>query len=92
MISTDIGWALFEMHDGDLDAVRGVIGTYNNYATLQIVRLDRAKRPCRIHGVFDDGITDARAWTLNDVVFTSILVRDMSGLAGFRAAAVHNTL
>ncbi|MDD1721546.1 MAG: hypothetical protein LUP95_06130 [Euryarchaeota archaeon] len=69
-----------------------MIGTYNHYATLQLVRLYRAKRPCHLHGVFDDGATDARVWTLNDVVFTAIFVRDVSGLAGFRATAVHNTL
>ncbi len=91
-ISTDIGWALFEVLDGDLDAVHGVIGTYNNYATLQLVRLDRAKRPCHLYGVFDDGATGAREWTLNDIVFTAILVRDVSGFAGFRATVVHPTL
>ncbi len=91
-ISTDIGWALFEVLDGDLDAVRGVIGTYNNYATLQLVLVDRAKRPCHLHGVFDDGVTGAHEWTLNNIVLTAILVRDVNGFAGFRATVVHTTL
>lgn len=80
--STDIGWVLFEMKGGQCDDVRGVIGTFNHYATLLLVRLDRAKRPFRIQGLFDNGTTGASEWTLKNVSFTGVWVHNVTGFIG----------
>ncbi|MGZ4953159.1 MAG: hypothetical protein ACXV5A_07165 [Halobacteriota archaeon] len=85
-VLTDVGWVLFEVASSQPDTARGIIGTYNNYATLQLLRHDHAKRPCRIRGEFDVGIAELRAWTLDDVVFTAVDVYDVSGFIAFRAA------
>ncbi len=86
--TTDIGWVLFEVNDDQLDRGRGIVGTFNNYATLRLIRSTRTKTPCRIYGLFDDGKTRSNTWLLDDVVFTGMLVRDASGILGFRAGAV----
>ncbi|MGZ7188553.1 MAG: hypothetical protein ACXVIR_12025 [Halobacteriota archaeon] len=86
-VLTDIGWVLFEVASSQSHAVRGIIGTYNHHATLQLLRLDRAERPCRIRGEFEDGITEARAWALDDVVFTAVDVDDTGGVIALRAVA-----
>ncbi len=69
------------------ETARGVVGTYNHYATLQVLRLDRTKRPCRIRGEFDDGTAGLATWTLDDVHVTAVDVYDVSGFIAFRAAA-----
>ncbi len=84
-VLTDVGWVLFEVASSQPDVVRGIIGTFNHYATLQVLRLDYAKRPCRILGEFEDGITGTRAWALDDVVFTAVDVDDAGGFIAFRA-------
>ncbi len=66
-LSTCIGWVLFEVGDTQLEHVRGVISTFNNYATLTILRLAHDQEPCRIHGWFDNGQTDTSEWTLDSV-------------------------
>ncbi|MGZ4848978.1 MAG: hypothetical protein ACXV2D_05740 [Halobacteriota archaeon] len=86
-VLTDIGWVLFEVASSQTDPARGIIGTYNHYATLQLLRLDHAKMRCRIRGEFEDGMTEARAWALDDVVFTAVDVDDTGGFIAFRAVA-----
>ncbi len=49
------------------------------------------QKPCRIYGIFDDGEAGEHTWLLDDVVFTEVLLRDVTGLVGFRAAAVNHT-
>ncbi len=83
-VSTDIGWVIFEVSDGSSEG-HGVIGTFNNYATLKLVRFERAQKPCRIHGDFGDGHTEAQKWLLDDVVLTDVLSDDVTGFIGFRA-------
>ncbi len=84
---TDIGWALFETGDDQLGG-QGIIGTFNNYVTLTLIQFARTKRPCSIHGWFDDGKTGEHWWLLDDVICAGVLVRDVSGLIGFRASTV----
>ncbi len=84
---SDLGWVVFEVRDGQHNDVRGVVGTFNNYATLQLMWLYRNKKPCRIHGWFDDGAMQPHKWTLDNVLFTGIWVRDMTGFVGFQATA-----
>ncbi len=90
-VSTDVGWVLFEVASSQPDAVRGIIGIYNHYATLQLLRLDHAKRPCRIRGEFEDGTTETRAWALDEVVFTAVDVDDAGGFIAFRATISNPT-
>ncbi|MGZ4938343.1 MAG: hypothetical protein ACXVI3_06835 [Halobacteriota archaeon] len=87
-LSTNIGWVLFEVASSDDDTVRGIIGTYNHYATLLLLRTFRAKRPFRMRGVFEDEIAEARAWALDDVVCTAVDLYDVSGFIAFRATAL----
>ncbi len=92
VFSTYIGWVLFEVGDTQLERVRGVIGTFNNYATLMLLRLARDQRPCRVHGRFNDGQTDASEWTLDNVTYTGAEVHDESGFVAFHASAfIHTT-
>ncbi len=88
-LATDLGWVLFEVSDEQPDRARGVVGTFNNYATLQLIRSRLTKAPCRIYGLFDDGKTGVSEWHLDDVFFTSALLRDVTGLIGFRASATY---
>ncbi len=88
-LSSDIGWVIFEVSDGQPDRGQGVIGTFNNYVTLTLVRFKWAQKPCRINGIFDDGETGENTWLLDNVGFTGILFRDVSGLIGFRAGSVN---
>lgn len=85
--STWVGWTLFETSELHRAHVRGVIGTFDNYATLVLLRLARDQRPCRVHGRFDDGQRGVREWTLDNVVFTDAEVLDESGFVAFRASA-----
>ena len=89
VLATDIGWVIFEISDGQPDRGQGVVGTFNNYATLRLIRSIRTKIPCRIHGLFDDGAAEVNKWLLDDVVFTGTLLRDVSGIIGFRTGAVN---
>ncbi|MGZ4908815.1 MAG: hypothetical protein ACXVIG_07500 [Halobacteriota archaeon] len=82
---SDIGWVIFEVSDSQPNRGQGVIGTFNNYATLTLVRFRHTQKPCQIQGVFDDGETGEHVWQLDDVVFTGVLFRDVNGLIGFRA-------
>ncbi len=92
VFSTYIGWVLFEVGNTQLERVRGVIGTFNNYATLMLLRLARDQKPCRIHGRFKDGQTDASEWTLDNVTYTGAEVHDESGFVAFHASAfIHAT-
>ncbi|MGZ4920165.1 MAG: hypothetical protein ACXVIE_08760 [Halobacteriota archaeon] len=86
-LSDDIGSVVFEVSDGQSGG-QGVIGTFNNYVTLKLIRFERTQRSCCIHGWFDDGKTGTNAWLLDDLVFTGILVRDANGLVGFHAGTV----
>ncbi len=86
--STDLGWVLFEIVSSDPDTARGIIGTYNHYATLQLMRTFQTQRPCHIYGEFEDGVNVSRAWALHDVVSTVLDVYDVSGFVAFRAAAL----
>ncbi len=79
---------MFEIEDDQSECGHGVIGTFNNDATLTLIRFARAQKPCRVYGLFDDEETGESAWILNDVGFTGMLVRDASGLIGFRAGSV----
>ncbi len=88
-LSSDVGWVLFEVNDEQPDRARGVVGTFNNYATLRLIRSRRTKASCRIRGLFDDGKTGANEWLLDNVVFTSALLRDVTGLIGFCASATY---
>lgn len=85
--STDLGWVIFETQDGHPEG-QGVIGTFNNAVTLELIRFERTQQPCRIRGWFTDGQTGAMRWLLDDIVFTSFFVRDVNGLIGFRAGIV----
>jgi len=87
-LTAEIGWVLFEVSGGQAQRVQGAVVTYNNYATLKLVKFERTQRPCHICGWFDDGVAEPRRYMLNDVVFTALLVRDVSGFIGFRADAV----
>ncbi len=86
-LASDLGWVMFEVSDEQLDRARGVVGTFNNYATLRLIRSRRTKAPCRIRGLFDDGKTGVSEWLLDDVFFTSALLRDVTGLISFRSRA-----
>ncbi len=86
-VLTDVGWVLFEVDCTTPDRARGIIGTYNHYATLQVLRLDRTKRPFRIRGEFDDGTAELSTWTLYDVVVTAVDIDDVGGFIAFCAAA-----
>ncbi len=88
-LSSDIGWVIFEVSDEKPESGHGVIGTFNHYVTLQLIRFERTQKPCRIYGTFDDGETGKDAFLLDDVVFSAVLVRDISGLIGFRAGSVN---
>ena len=88
LLSADIAWVIFEVSDEEPEAGQGVIGTFNNYGTLQLVRFERSQKPCRIYGVFDDGETGERTFLLDNVVFSEFLLRDVTGLIGFRAGSV----
>ncbi len=81
--SACIGWVLFEADDTQRGHVSGVIGTFNNHATLVLLRLARDRKPCSIHGRFDDGQTDASEWKLDDVAYTGAEVHDELGLSRF---------
>ena len=87
-LSTDIGWVLFEVSDDQPDQGQGVIGTFNNCATLRLIRSTRTKSPCRIRGLFHDGATGVDTWQLDDVVFIGMLLRDVIGFIGFRAGTI----
>ncbi len=84
---TDTGWVMFEITDGQYEG-QGVIGTFNNYNTLTLMRFERTQKPLRMRGQFNDGATGAHTWLLDDVAFTGLLVRDASGLIGFRAGTI----
>ncbi len=84
---SDVGWVIFEVHEGQPEG-HGVIGTFNNAVTLELIRFERTQLPCRIRGWFSDGQTGSRRWLLDDVVFTSFFVRDANGLIGFRAGMI----
>ncbi len=86
-VSADVGWVLFEVANSDPDAAYGIIGTYNHYATLLLLRTFHAERPCRIYGEFEDSANVARAWTLEDAIFIALNVYDVGGFIAFRAAA-----
>ncbi len=86
-VSTDIGWVIFEVASSDPHMARGIIGTYNHYATLQVLRAFYGKRPCRMHGEFEDGVS-VHAWTLDDMTITAVDVYDVGGFIAFRAAAL----
>ncbi len=47
--STYVGWVLFEVGDKQHERIRGVIGTFNNYATLMLLRIARDQKPCRVY-------------------------------------------
>ncbi len=87
---TDIAWVIFEVRDGQPNDVRGVVGTFNNYATLQLVWLYRTKKPLRVYGRFDDGTTGPSEWSFDNIAISGMWVRDSTGFMGFRATA-HNT-
>ncbi len=84
-VFADIGWAIFEASDGDQNEARGIINTYNDYATYVLVHLARAGGLCRLHGVFTDGKAGEYQCTLDDVVIENMLVQDTTAVAGFRA-------
>lgn len=86
-LSTETGWIVFEVSEGQPECCRGVIGTVNNHVTLRLIRFARTQRPWRIHGLFDDG-KQTRTLMLDDVVVTSIFVFDVSAFFGFRASTV----
>ncbi len=88
---SDIGWVVFEIDDDQSGRGHGVIGTFNNYMTLTLIRFARAQKPCHMYGVFDDGETGESTWLLDDVGFTGLLVGDASGLIGFRAGTMNRT-
>ncbi len=85
---TDSGWVIFEVNDEGAESGLGVIGTFNHHVTLQLIRFARNQKPCRIVGVFDEEETGERTFLLDDVRFTAVLVRDISGLIGFRSGTV----
>jgi hypothetical protein len=86
-LSTEIGWVVFEVNDEQPERCCGVIGTFNNYATLRLIRFARSQRPCRIQGFFDDG-KQTRTHMLDDIAFAEILVLDVSGFVGFSASII----
>ncbi len=85
--TSDLGWVIFETRDGHSEG-QGVIGTFNNVATLELIRFERTQKLCRIRGWFTDGQTGATRWLLDDVAFTSFFVRDANGLISFRAGII----
>ena len=40
-LSTEIGWVVFEVSDEQPELCCGVIGTFNNYVTLRLIRFAR---------------------------------------------------
>ncbi len=84
-VFADVGWVIFEINDSNHDEVRGVISTYNDYATYVLMRLARAERSCRLQGLFSDGKAGEYPLTLNDVVIENMLVQDTTAMAAFRA-------
>ena len=87
-LSANIGWVIFEVNEERPERCSGMIGTFNNHATLKLIRFAHSEKPCRICGLFDDGKTDARTWMLGGIVFTSSFVLDASGFVGFRAGTI----
>lgn len=85
-LSTEIGWVVFEVSDEQPELCCGVIGTFNNYVTLKLIRFERSQRPCRVQGFFDDR-KQTRTRMLDDIAFTEILV-DVSGFVGFSARII----
>ncbi len=89
--STYIGWVLFEVSDNQRERVRGVIGTFNDYVTLMLLRRVRDQKPCRMYRLFDSGQTEACEWTLDNVAFIGAEVDDVSGFIAFHALAFNHS-
>jgi hypothetical protein len=86
-LSNEIGWVVFEVNDEQPERCCGVIGTFNNYVTLRLIRFARSQRTCLIQGLFNDG-KQTRTRMPDDIAFTEIFVLDESSFVGFSAGII----